>query len=140
MDKSPAEYDLYLIDHKAIQLFHSQLAYNPILNELNPQQRLRINPATAKAKGLTEDDEVWVESQNSVTGQTKKFKMKLRFVEGIRPDTVAMAHGYGQWVHPVAKAADVGPSPGQLYYTGEGYTVGVVQGGVFKVKVKVFKA
>lgn len=137
MDSSPAEYDLYLIDHKAIQLFHSQLAYNPLLNELDPAQALRMNPRTAKAKGLADGDEVWVESHNATSGQTKKFKMHVRYVEGIRPDTVAMAHGYGHWVHPVAK--NDGPSPSQLYYTGEGYTVSVVQGGVFRVKVKVWK-
>ncbi len=136
MDKSPKEHDLYLISYKKIEYKQSRSTFIPFLNELEPEQRLQMNPETARAKGIREGDEVVVESHNAITGETRKIKAKVQLIEGIRPDTVAMAHHYGLWVHPWTK--NVGPTPNSIFFTGKGYTTNTASQS-FHVKVKVYK-
>ncbi len=134
MEDSPPEYDLYLISYKLIENKQSRTGFVPLLAELAPQQRLDINPATARAKGLSDGDEVWVESHNAVTGETRRVVTKVAFTEGIRPDTVGMPHHFGLWSHPTSQ--DRGPSPNEIYPTGEGYMANTADQS-FHVKVKV---
>jgi anaerobic selenocysteine-containing dehydrogenase len=136
MEQSPSEYDLYLISSKKIEFKQSRSTFIPPLNELAPRQSLEINPATAMAKGIRDGDELWVESQNAVTGETKKLRVKARYLEGIRPDTVSLFHHYGFWVHPWTKGS--GPTPNSIFYTGEGYVANTADQ-AFHVKVKVYK-
>lgn len=135
MDSSPAEYDLYLISFKKVEFKQSRTA-TPLLRELAPEQCVEVNPATARGRGIQDGDEVWVESQNAVTGETRKVKAKARYMEGIRPDTVGMSHHYGNWTHPWNK--DGGPTPNSLFYTGEGYVANTADQS-FHVKVRVYK-
>ncbi|MBI4331951.1 MAG: molybdopterin-dependent oxidoreductase [Chloroflexi bacterium] len=134
---SPPEYDLLLTSHKKIEFKQSRAAFVSLLNELEPEQRVEINTRTARAKGIRDNDVVWVESHNAVTGQTKKLKAKAVLVEGLRPDTVSMSHHYGMWVHPWAK--DKGPTPNSLFFTGEGY-VAMSADQTYLVRVKVTRA
>ncbi len=134
MEDSPPEYDLYLISYKLIENKQSRTGFVPLLAELAPQQRLDINPATARAKGLSDGDEVWVESHNAVTGETRRVATKVAFTEGIRPDTVGMPHHFGLWSHPTSQ--DRGPSPNEIYPIGEGYMANTADQS-FHVKVKV---
>jgi anaerobic selenocysteine-containing dehydrogenase len=136
MDGSPAQYDLYLISHKKIEFKQSRSTFIPLLAELAPEQALEINPKTARTRGINDGDEVWVESQNALSGETRKIKAKARYIEGIRPDTVSMAHHYGLWVHPWTK--DQGPTPNYLLFTGEGYVTNTADQS-FQVKVRVYK-
>jgi menaquinone reductase, molybdopterin-binding-like subunit len=50
---------------------------------------LEINPITARRLGLQDEDEAWVES---VFG---KVRVKVRLVEGLRPDVVNLPHNQG---------------------------------------------
>ncbi|MBI4303124.1 MAG: molybdopterin-dependent oxidoreductase [Chloroflexi bacterium] len=136
MNQSPREYDLYLFSHKKIEFKQSRSTFNALLNELEPEQRLEMNHETARARGIQHNDEVWVESHNAVTGETKRLKAKVRLIESIRPDSVAMSHHYGSWVHPVAKGN--GPTPNSIFYSGEGYVANTADQS-FHVKVKVSK-
>jgi len=102
MDGSPPQYDLYLISHKKIEFKQPRASFIPLLAELAPEQSLEINPQAAQDRGIKDGDDVWVESHNALTGETRRLKVKARYVEGIRPDTVSMAHHYGMWVHPWA--------------------------------------
>jgi anaerobic selenocysteine-containing dehydrogenase len=136
LEGSPSEYDLYLISAKKIEFKQSRSTFFPLLNELEPQQYLEINPEKAKAKGIKEGEDVWVESYNAVTGETRKIRARVKYVEGIRPDTVFMAHHYGFWVHP--KAQGGGPTPNVLFFTGKGY-VACTADQSFHVKVRVYK-
>jgi anaerobic selenocysteine-containing dehydrogenase len=136
INKSPPEYDLTLISFKHIEYKQSRSSFNPLLHELEPIQSVRINADTAASKGLKDGDEVTVESQNAVTGETKTVKTKVMTTELIRPDTVAMAHHFGMWVHPVMKEA--GPTPNSLFFTGEGYVTNTADQ-TFHVNVKVTK-
>ena len=136
MNSSPEKYDLYLISGKRIELKQSRTSFNPLMKELAPKQNLQINPETAKEKGIVDDDQVWVESQNAVTGETQKVKVAVALVQGVRPDTVYMTQGYGLWVHP--ETAGQGPTPNSLFFTGEGYITNT-QDQSFQVKVRVYK-
>jgi len=138
MDGSPPDYDLYLISFKMIEFKQSRASHIPLLAELAPKQRLEINPTTAMAKGIGDGDEVWVESHNAITGETRRVKVIACYRESIRPDTVGMPHHYGEIAHhPWAQGQ--GPTPNSLFFTGEGY-VGLTQDQSFHVKVRVYKA
>lgn len=135
MDSSPTQYDLYLISYKLIEFKQSRSA-NPLLSELQNEQRLEINPRTAESKGIQDGDLVWVESHNAVTGETRKVQVKASYRESIRPDTVGMPHHFGNWTYPGAKGQ--GPTPNALFFTGEGYVANTADQS-FHVKVRVYK-
>ena len=136
MNQSPSEYDLHLISYKKIEYKQSRTTFNALLNELEPEQRVEMNPKTARARGIQEDDLVLVRSHNAVTNDTREVTAKAKLTESIRPDTVAMSHHYGFWVHPTAK--DKGPTPNDLFYSGAGYVVNTADQS-FQVKVNVTK-
>lgn len=135
MEGSPPEYDLYLISFKKIEFKQSRASQIPLLAELAPRQCLEINPKTARARGINDGDEVWVESHNAVTGETRRVRAKVSDRESIRPDTVAMPHHFGEIArHPWAEGQ--GPTPNTLFFTGEGYVANTADQS-FHVKVKV---
>ena len=136
MNQSLAQYDLYLISHKKVEFKQSRSSFIPLLAEIAPEQKVEINPEAARARDIEDGDEVWVESHNALTGETRRIKVKASYVEGIRPDTVSMAHHYGMWVHPWTKGQ--GPTPNSLFFTGEGYVTNT-QDQSFQVKVRMYK-
>lgn len=138
MEQSPEEYDLYLISYKKIEFKQSRASQIALLSELAPNQVVELNPETAHHHGIEDGDEVWVESHNAVTGETRQVKAVAELRESIRPDVLGMAHHYGEIAnHPWAKGQ--GPTPNQLYFTGEGYVANTADQS-FHVKVKVWKA
>ncbi len=137
MEASPPEYDLYLISYKLIEHKQSRSSFVPLLAEIARRQELAINPDTARERGIGDGDEVWVESHNAVTGETRRVKVQARYTEAIRPDTVGMAHHFGGWTHPWAR--DQGPSPNEIFYSGEGYVANTADQS-FHVKVRVYRA
>jgi anaerobic selenocysteine-containing dehydrogenase len=138
MDSSPSEYDLYLISYKLIEFKQSRASQIPLLAELAPKQWLEINPKTAQAKGIRDGDEVWVESHNAVTGETRRVRAIARYRESIRPDVVGMPHHYGEVArHPWVKGQ--GPTANALFFTGEGYVANTADQSL-QVKVRVYRA
>ncbi len=135
-DSSPAEYDLTLISFKKITFKQSRSTFIPMLLELDPEQRVEMNPAAAAARGISDGDTVTVESHNAVTGETRRVSTKARVVDYIRPDTVAMSHHYGNWVDKSARNS--GPTPNALFFTGEGYVTNTMDQ-TYHVNVRVFK-
>ncbi|MEE8346120.1 MAG: molybdopterin-dependent oxidoreductase [Dehalococcoidia bacterium] len=137
LEGSPPEYDLYLISRKMIEFKQARSTFIPVLNELAPKQFLEINPKTAKDRGIDDGDEVWVESQNAVTGETRKVKTSVSYLETIRPDTVCLPHHFGFFTNPITK--DQGPTANALFFSGEGYVSNTADQS-FHVKVKVYPA
>jgi len=138
MDGSPPAYDLYLVSYKLIEFKQSRASQIPLLAELAPRQWVEIHPATARARGIADGDEVWVESHHALTGETRRVKAVARYRQGIRPDVVGMPHHFGEVArHPWA--AGQGPTPNVLFFTGEGY-VSNTQDQAFHVKVRVYRA
>lgn len=137
MEASPPDYDLYLISFKMIEFKQSRSSQIPLLAELAPEPWLEINPQTARAKGIRDGEEVWVESHNAITGETRRVRLKARYRQGIRPDTVGIPHHYGGAIrHPWT--AGQGPHPSSLFFTGEGYVANTADQS-FHVKVRVYK-
>ena len=137
VDKSPGQYDLYLTSFHKIEFKQSRTPI-PMMTELAPFAVLEINPKTAKERNIADGDKVSVESHNAVTGETRLIEVLVSFREGIRPDTVAMPHHYGEHTnHPSLKGQ--GPSPNELFFTGEGYVSNTADQ-TYLVKVRVFKA
>jgi len=139
MNRSPAEYDLTLISFKKMQHKQSRTAHNVLLNMLDPASYVKINSEAAAAKGIKDGDEVWVESHNALTGETRRVKVRAKLIQGIMPGVVAIAHHHGNWSHPIAKQRDQGISPNVLFPSGEGY-VDLTGNQAFQVRVKVYKA
>ncbi len=138
MNESPAEYDMNLISFHMIEFKQSRTSMISVLKELAPKSRADINPATAKAKGFAEGDEVIVESHNAVTGETRQITVPLHFTEGLRPDTLAIPHHYGEIAkHPQTEGQ--GATPNTLFFTGKGYTLNTADQS-FHVKVRLLKA
>jgi anaerobic selenocysteine-containing dehydrogenase len=138
MWQSPAQYDLTLISLKKIEFKQSRASQIALLAEMAPEQRLAMNPAAAEPRNIQDGDEVTVESQNAVTGETRSIMVKVMLTEAVRPDTVALPHHYGEVAnHPLVKGQ--GPTPNALYFTGEGYITNTNDNS-FHVKVRVFKA
>ncbi|MFQ5794104.1 MAG: molybdopterin-dependent oxidoreductase [Candidatus Bipolaricaulia bacterium] len=139
MMQSPPEYDLTLISFHKIEHKQSRTANNVILNAMDPISYVRLHPETARAKGIRDGDEVWVESHNAVTGETRRVKGRAKLTEGLMPGVMAIAHHHGNWSHPITKERDQGISPNVIFPSGEGY-VGLTGDQAFQVKVKVSKA
>lgn len=138
MEASPEEYDLYLISFKKIEFKQSRASQIALLAEIAPHQVVEINPETARQRGIQDGDRVWVESHNAVTGETRRLEAVAELRASIRPDVVGMAHHYGEIAnHPWAKGQ--GPTPNQLFFTGEGYVANTADQS-FHVRVKVRKA
>ena len=137
MEESPSEYDLYLISYKLIEHKQSRSSFVPLLAELAGAQRLEMNPRTAAARAIADGQMAWVESQNAVTGETRKVQVPVRVTEAIRPDVVGMPHHFGMWTHPWSK--NRGPTPNELFFTGEGYVANTADQS-FHVKVRVYPA
>ena len=134
MEQSPAAYDQYLISYHQVENKQSRTGFIPLLAELTPRQHLDMNPAAARAKGIDDGQEVWVESHNAITDETRRIKTNVAYTEAIRPDTVGMPHHFGLWTQPTSQ--DRGPSPNEIYFTGEGYMTNTADQS-FHVKVKV---
>lgn len=67
-----------------------------------------INQDTAKKLGINDGDEVFVES---VAG---KIKLNAKLIQGIRPDCVAIEHGFGHWSKGYSVACNKGGNDGDL--------------------------
>lgn len=138
MFRSPEECNLTLISYHKILHKQSRTAHNVILNQMDPESFVEMNPDTARAKGLREGDEVWVESHNALTGETRRVKGRVKIVRGLMPGVVAIAHHHGNWAHPIAKERDRGVSPNVLFPSGPGY-VTLTGDQSFHVRIKVYK-
>lgn len=138
MNSSPASYDMILISYHMIEFKQSRASMVGLLADVAPAQRADINPATAKAKGFKDGDDVVVESHNAVTGEKRQITVPLHFTEAIRPDTLAIPHHYGEVArHPVSTGQ--GATPNALFFTGKGYTANTADQS-YHVKVRLIKA
>lgn len=138
MTASPGEYDLRLISYKLIEFKQSRSSQIPLLAELAPEQRLDINPKTARERGLENGEMALVESHNAITGETRQVNVRVHYTEGIRPDTVGMPHHYGEVAkHPWTRGQ--GPTANALYFTGPGYSTNTADQS-FQVMVRVARS
>ena len=133
---SPPEFDLTLISYHQIEHKQARTSFVPLLAELSPRSRVDLNPQTAERLGIEDGDPVIVRSHNALTGQTREVESVAAITAGIRPDTAGMPHHFGLWTHPQNEGQ--GPSPNQIYYTGEGYMTNTADQS-YHVRVQVTK-
>lgn len=133
-------YDLYLITYKKIEHKQSRSAWNSLLHEIEPKNPLQINPVTARARGISDGDEVLVTSHHPLKNETQTLKIQAQYVEGIEPGTVAIAHHHGHMMphHPVIQD-EPGWTSNRLFFGGDGFA-GIDSSHSWLVRVKVTKA
>jgi thiosulfate reductase/polysulfide reductase chain A len=83
-----SDYPFYFVSFNDSTKYMSMHDWNPWLEELMDSS-LWINTRTADGAGIRNGDQVYVESEWG------KLRAKAKLTEGIRPDTLAMAHGRG---------------------------------------------
>ncbi len=104
---APSEFDLYLTSYKYMHYYQSgNTARNPYMREVFDENYVLINSETATAKGISDYDDVWVESP------LDKIKIKAKVIEGIHPEVVAISYHFGHWAHGISpQVKDKGKNP-----------------------------
>jgi len=100
---SDPEYDLYLINRKASFLNQSQSGNNPLLVKLAEQSRaydLVMHESTAREKGISDGDTVYVQSLDGI-----REKGRVRLSNAIHPETIVSTGIGGAWAKgtPIAE-------------------------------------
>jgi thiosulfate reductase / polysulfide reductase chain A len=106
--KPSKEFPLYFVTTRPSVHIHST-TQNQVHNaDIYPENRCYINTNTAKSLNVKDGGYVWVESPLA------KIKVQAKVTEGIRPDTVAVDHGFGHWSKALTKAYGKGSNEGDL--------------------------
>ncbi|MBI5725086.1 MAG: molybdopterin-dependent oxidoreductase [Planctomycetes bacterium] len=102
-----AQYPLFLINWKEATHTHTRTQNNRWLLEFKPDNPLQINRKTAERLGISDGDQVVVESKFG------SAKAKAHVTEEIHPEVVGLQHGFGHWAMGAA-AKGRGTSDGIL--------------------------
>lgn len=102
------EYPLHFVIWRKPWERMSQSSNDPILAEFCPENCATIHPDLARKVGVGEGDYVWVESH------VNRIKVQVHITSGIRPDCVAVDHGFGHWSPGLSVAYGMGANEGDL--------------------------
>jgi len=102
------EYPFHLLIYRQPWERLTQNQNDPVLAELWPENCAVLHADTARELGISEGDYVWVESRWG------KIKVKAKLTQGIRPDCVAVDHGFGHWSPALSVAYGKGANDGEL--------------------------
>jgi thiosulfate reductase/polysulfide reductase chain A len=106
------EYPFHLIVYRLPWYQHTTNENDPVLAELPPRDPpAYLNPAAAARLGISDGDEVCVESHSG------KIRLRAALTEGIRPDCVALLHGFGHCSPGYSVAQGRGANDGDLVPT-----------------------
>ncbi len=99
--KDPKDYPFWLMATRSMQYAWGSNIAVPVMHEAAERvlghTRVQMNAGAAKALGIKDGDEVWIES---AYGRTRG-RVALR--EGIRPDVILTTQMYGHFITPFAK-------------------------------------
>jgi len=131
----PEEFDLYCTTYNSQVFAWANDVELPWLVELAEHEHglpmIVMNPETAQARGISEGDQIVVESE---CGKTKG---RASLIKGIRPDTIGIGKAFGHLITPVIKdehwPCHEAVSP--MGWRRTDWVVGCMQGQVQKVKV-----
>jgi len=88
-------YPLNALTQRPMAMYHSWDSQNAWLRQIHAHNYLFVNPKTAQARGIDDDDWIWVESPHG------KVRCKCRFSEAVEPGTVwtwnAIGKAAGAW-------------------------------------------
>ena len=132
------EFPFHLINYKLMTTAEGRGANQPFLQEIfGPHLKERwnswveINPETARALGIEDEEFVWIESKAG------KAKAKARLFPGVHPKCIHIPYGqghraYGRW------AKGRGINPNDLLVREYDYLGGFVS--FYSTRVKIYKA
>jgi anaerobic selenocysteine-containing dehydrogenase len=142
------KYPLNAITQRPMAMYHSWDSQNAWLRQIHAHNYLFVNPRTARASGIADDDWIWVESQWG------KVRCMARFSEAVEPGTVwtwnAIGKAPGAWnLAPEANESRLGfllnhvikeelPAPGGGTVSNSDPVTG--QAGWYDVRVRIYKA
>jgi len=141
------KYPLNAITQRPMAMYHSWDSQNAWLRQIHAHNYLFVNPRTARASGIADDDWIWVESQWG------KVRCMARYSEAVEPGTVwtwnAIGKAPGAWnLAPEANESRLGfllnhvikeelPTPGGTVSNSDPVTG---QAGWYDVRVRIYKA
>ena len=102
------EYPLHLLIYRKPWERLTQNQNDPILAEFSPENEVMVHPDAASKLGIANGDYVWIESELG------KIKVKAHLTQGIRPDCIAVDHGFGHWSKGLSVAYGRGANDGDL--------------------------
>ena len=77
---------------KRVEYVHSTGRQIEMLRQKDPDPLIEMSPNTAKEKGISEGDWVWIET--IYFGKKKRVKFRAKLIEGFHPRIVAAYHGW----------------------------------------------
>ncbi|MBI3910278.1 MAG: molybdopterin-dependent oxidoreductase [Armatimonadetes bacterium] len=83
------DYPLYLVNWKEASHTHTRTQNNAWLLDLKPDNPVIIHPDTAARLGISDGDQVWVESPYG------KVKARAKLSRRMHPEVVGLQHGFG---------------------------------------------
>jgi thiosulfate reductase / polysulfide reductase chain A len=107
------EYPFYMVISRAPMHKMTQTQNNTMALLAYPENHAVMNTAAGKALGINDGDEVYVESRGEADVE-RKIKIKAKLIEGIRPDTVMIYHGFGRYSNLMTNAYGRGANEGDL--------------------------
>lgn len=89
------KYPLAAVTQRPMAMYHSWDSQNAWLRQIHAHNYLFVNPNTARAAGIADDDWIWVESQWG------KVRCQCRYTQAVEPGTVwtwnAIGKAQGAW-------------------------------------------
>ena len=89
------KYPLNAVTQRPMAMYHSWDSQNAWLRQIHTHNYLHVNPITAQANGISDDDWIWVESMHG------KIRCQCRLSEAVEPGTVwtwnAIGKASGAW-------------------------------------------
>ncbi|MBF0264317.1 MAG: molybdopterin oxidoreductase family protein [Gammaproteobacteria bacterium] len=89
------KYPLNAVTQRPMAMYHSWDSQNAWLRQIHAHNYLYVNPKTANASGISDDDWIWIESMHG------KVRCQCRYSEAVEPGTVwtwnAIGKGSGAW-------------------------------------------
>ncbi len=89
------KYPLNAVTQRPMAMYHSWDSQNAWLRQIHAHNYLHVNPVTAQANGISDDDWIWVESMHG------KVRCQCRLSEAVEPGTVwtwnAIGKAAGAW-------------------------------------------
>jgi thiosulfate reductase/polysulfide reductase chain A len=102
------EYPFHLIIWRKPWERMSQSQNDPILAEFCPENCGSLHAEAGAKLGIPDQGYAWVESP------VGKIKVRVHLTEGIRPDCIAVDHGFGHWSPALSVASGWGSNDGDL--------------------------
>jgi phenylacetyl-CoA:acceptor oxidoreductase len=100
LEEVPPEHDFYVIKgrHMSICYGNAESPWMIEMTEALPEVvDIVMNEDAARARGIKNGDEIWVEND------VGKIRRKVKLTQGIRPDTLLVAGEWGKWEMPLAR-------------------------------------